>query len=307
MNLGINLSFAVKRWPEPEVWARMVRETLGLSLVQFTYDLLDPWWPDSVRRKMTAQVRRATNDYGVVIESAFSGLANYCFAGLLHYDENGRSASREWWTRAFDVAAEMGTKICGGPLGGMSVTDAADPKRRQQRYQELLETVVELSGVAAQSGLEQLQIECTPLAREVPYTVEQARQFLLDLDGQCEVPVKLLIDVGHALYQPLYGAKAGISEWLSGLGESIGAFHLQNTDFQSDSHWGWPDKRGLFDVAGFANEVHQAGLATIPTFLEIFYPFELADEAVLANVTSSVTHCRRFYAEPVRIEMTQTM
>jgi hypothetical protein len=85
-------------------------------------------------------------------------------------------------------------------------------------------------------------------------------------------------------------------EWLNGLGRSIGAFHLQNTDFQSDSHWGWPDKRGLFDVAGFAREVREAGLEDIPAFLEIIYPFELADDAVLANITSSVAHCRQRYS-----------
>ena len=87
-----------------------------------------------------------------------------------------------------------------------------------------------------------------------------------------------------------------MAEWLNGLGRSIGAFHLQNTDFQSDSHWGWPDKRGLFDAAGFARDVRAAGLDEVPAFLEIIYPFELADEAVLANITSSVAHCRREYA-----------
>jgi hypothetical protein len=85
--------------------------------------------------------------------------------------------------------------------------------------------------------------------------------------------------------------------WLHGLGRSIGAFHLQNTDFQSDSHWGWPDKRGLFDVANFAREVKAAELDDIPAFLEIIYPFELADEAVLSNITSSVLHCRREFAQ----------
>jgi sugar phosphate isomerase/epimerase len=295
MNFGINLSFAIKRWPEPAVWAGLVRETLGLDLVQFTYDLLDPWWPDEVRRPMAAEVRKAAHSQGIQIESAFSGLANYCFDGLLHPDANGRRASAEWWKRAFDVAAEVGAKASGGPLGGMSVTDASDPSRRDERYRGLLEAVAELSEVAAAAGLERLQVECTPLAREIPYTVEQARRFLKDLEGQCKVEVKLLIDIGHALYQPLYGPRARMPEWLNGLGRLIGAFHLQNTDFQSDSHWGWPDSRGLFDVAGFARDVHAAGLDDIPAFLEIIYPFELADEAVLASITSSVAHCRREY------------
>jgi sugar phosphate isomerase/epimerase len=296
MKLGINLSFAIKRWVEPPVWAQLVRETLGLELVQFTYDLLDPWWPEASRRPMAAQVRKAANDWGLQIESAFSGLANYCFDGLLHPDVAGRSASMEWWKRAFDVAAEVGAKASGGPLGGMSLADASNPKRREQRYQDLLDAIVELSQVAKAAGLDRLQVECTPLAREVPYTVEQAKKFLKDLEGRCAVSVKLLVDNGHALYQPLFGPGARMPEWLNGLGDSIGAFHLQNTDFQSDSHWGWPDGRGRFDVAGFASEVRAAALEDVPAFIEIIYPFELADEAVLKNITSTAIHCRREYA-----------
>ena len=160
----------------------------------------------------------------------------------------------------------------GSPLGGMSATDAADPQRRAQRYRDLLEAVAQLTVAAEASGLERLQVECTPLSREVPYTVEQSRAFLSDLEGHCAVPVKLLVDVGHALYQPLYGPQAKMPEWLQGLGHSIGAFHTpQNTDFQSDSHWGWPDKRGLFDVANFVGEVKAAGLNQVPAFLEIVY------------------------------------
>jgi sugar phosphate isomerase/epimerase len=296
MNLGINLSFAIKRWVEPPVWARFVRETLGLELVQFTYDLLDPWWPEASRRPMAAEVRRAAEDWELQIESAFSGLANYCFDGLLHPDAAGRSASLEWWKRAFDVAAEVGAKASGGPLGGMSATDACDPKRRELRYRNLLDAVAELSHLARAAGLDRLQVECTPLAREVPHTVSQAKAFLKDLEGRCAVDVKLLVDIGHALYQPLFGPDAKMPDWLNGLGDSIGAFHLQNTDFQSDSHWGWPDRRGLFDVAGFAAEVRAAGLEDVPAFIEIIYPFELADEAVRKNITSTVMHCRREYA-----------
>lgn len=43
MEFGINLSFALKRWPEPSAWARIVRDDFGLGLVQFTLDQLDPW------------------------------------------------------------------------------------------------------------------------------------------------------------------------------------------------------------------------------------------------------------------------
>lgn len=303
MNFGVNLSFTIKRWVEPEIWAELVREQLGLRLVQFTYDLLDPWWPGTLRNPMAARVKQAAENFGIEIESAFSGLANYCFDGLLHPEPEGRRASLEWWKCAFDVAAAVGAKASGGPLGGMSLADARDPKRRAQRYNDLLDAVAELTASAKASGLDRLQVECTPLAREIPYTVSQSQQFLKDLEGRCALPVTLLVDIGHALYQPLYGPNARMPEWLHGLGRFIGAFHLQNTDFQSDSHWGWPDKRGLFDVGAFAKDVTQAGLEDVPAFLEIIYPFELADEVVLASIKSSVAHCRREYAGEKIAEM----
>src|SRR5712671_1586721 len=49
MDLGINLSFALKRWPEPERWAAIVAERLGLRSIQFTLDLIDAWWPQAER------------------------------------------------------------------------------------------------------------------------------------------------------------------------------------------------------------------------------------------------------------------
>jgi sugar phosphate isomerase/epimerase len=295
MNFGINLSFAVKRWPEPPVWARFVSETLKLNRVQFTYDLLDPWSPESVRRSVAAQVRQAARDWNLTIEGAFSGLANYCYDGLLHPSPDGRLISVEWWKRALELAAEIGAESSGGPLGAMSVRDAADSKRRELLYQDLLDCIEELSRVAAAAGLKRFLVECTPLAREVPYTVAQARKLISDLEGRCQVPVRLLIDVGHALYQPLYGPRANMAEWLNGLGQMIGAFHLQNTDFQSDSHWGWPDSRGLFDVSAFAQDVRNAALEEVPAYLELFYPFELDDESVRKSVETSVRHCRETY------------
>jgi sugar phosphate isomerase/epimerase len=298
MNFGINLSFAVKRWPEPPVWARFVRERLKLDRIQFTYDLLDPWSPEPMNHTMAAEVRKSAADWGITVESAFSGLANYCYDGLLHPSPEGRRISVEWWKRAFAIAAEVGAEASGGPVGGMSVADASQDEKREQRYQNLLDSLEELSHVAAAAGLKRFLVECTPLAREIPYTVEQANRLTNDLEKRrCGVAMQLLIDVGHALYQPLYGPQANMKHWLQGLGRRIGAFHIQNTDFQSDSHWGWPDTRGLFDVRRFGQEVREAGLADVPAHLELIYPFELDDETVRKSVESSVAHCRQAYCE----------
>ena len=91
--LGVNLSFAVKRWPEPEVWAAFVREELGVELVQFSFDLLDPWWPEELSRPLARRVRDAAKAEGLTLHSAFVGLAAYTYNGLLHPEAEGRRAA----------------------------------------------------------------------------------------------------------------------------------------------------------------------------------------------------------------------
>lgn len=294
---GINLSFAVKRWPEPDAWCRIVRETLGLRDVQFTFDLLDPNWPRDLRLTQAASIRRAAEEWGIEVHSAFVGLAAYTYNGLLHPDLDARSAAVQWWRQAVEIAAEMGASAVGGPLGGISALDAADDARRNERIEDAIDAVIGITGVAKEAGLSGFLIEPTPLVREIPHSPDEAVGLLSRLEGHVVVPVRYVIDIGHALYQPLYGERASLVEWFSALGTRIGLLHLQNTDFQSDSHWGWPDPRGQFDVAGFARQVDASGLGDVPVFLEVFYPFELADEEVLRNITSSVDHCRGAIAE----------
>ncbi len=289
---GINLSFAVKRWPEPHAWARIVRESMNLSLVQFTFDLLDPWWPEESRDGFIKAIRHACQEYDITIHSAFVGLANYTYNNLLHPVAEVRAAALTWWKRAVEIAAELGAKAVGGPLGGLSVSDAGNEERRSELYSGLLDAICQISSLAKSAGLEGMLIEPTPLEREYPHTVFQAQQMLQYLEGKVHVPVRYVLDVGHALYQPLYGSDASIAEWLEHLGQDIGVFHLQNTDFLSDSHWGWPHEGGRFDVAAFAQDLKDRGLLYCPIFLEVFYPFELSDSAVLENIVHSVKHCQ---------------
>jgi sugar phosphate isomerase/epimerase len=292
VELGINLAIATKRWPEPEAWTAFVRDDLGLDLVQFSYDLLDPWWPAEARARQSDRVRAAAADAGVRIHSAQIGFAGYSFNMLLGPDADLRALGERWWEHAIEVAAGIGARAMGGPLGALTVTSAADPGERERRYAELLDVVVRLSRRAAAAGLDALLVEPTPLRREIPGSVDESRRLADDLRGRTAVPVRYVLDIGHAMYEPLYGAPSPLAPWLEALAADIGVLHLQNTDFQSDSHWGWPDERGRFDVGAFRRDVEASGI-DVPVMLEIVHPFELNDEQMRAHVVSSVEHCWR--------------
>jgi sugar phosphate isomerase/epimerase len=291
MDVGVNLCFAIKRWPEPEQWARIVREELGVASVQFTMDLIDPWWPADLRAAMAARARSEAGARGIAIHSVQIGLAGYTYNGLLHPDAAVRGIAEDWWRRSIDMAAELGARAVGGPVGALSVADTASPERRAALYDEVVERLGHLAGHAAEAGLEALLVEPTPLPREIPSTVAEARQLVADTAGGA-VPILFVLDVGHALYRPLYGEDASLVPWLSELRDAIGVLHLQNHDYRADAHWGWPDPRGAYDPAGFFREVRDAGLEDVPVFIEVFSPFEQADDEILPLIRSSLAACR---------------
>lgn len=292
MEFGINLSFALKRWPEPEQWARLVRDDLGLSLVQFTLDLLDPWWPEPARGDMAGRVREAVTDNGLALHSAQYGLAWYIYNGLLHPDPAGREIAREWWRRAAQTAAELDAPAVGGPLGALSAAEAADAVSAEVRTDELIADTIAASEAAAAAGLQALLVEPTPIPREYPHTIAQSEHLIHALRDRSAVPISYVLDVGHALYRPLYGPDVTIEDWLTALGPSIGAIHVQNHDYASDAHLGWPDPRGTYDVADLARAMRETGLEHIPVILELFFPYEMSDADVLAQTISSVDYCK---------------
>ena len=89
----------------------------------------------------------------------------------------------------------------------MSVRDANDPVKRQERLEALRSDVLELLDYARSHGLQEFVIEPVPLTRETPHAVAEARGLLADLKHT--IPVKFCVDSGHALYKPLYGVQAG--------------------------------------------------------------------------------------------------
>jgi sugar phosphate isomerase/epimerase len=288
--LGINLCFAVKRHLEPDEWARFVRDDLNLSIVQFTFDLADPWWPTEERDRIVTKIRKAADDWDLTIHSAFVGLAHYVPGGLLDPDPTARKLATTWWTRAAHMTADLGARAVGGPLGTMSVRDAADPGRREQRYRDLLEALDTIGDQVRRAGLDHLLIEPTPIAREVPQTITQCQRLADDLPER-SVPFGFAIDTGHTVYQPLYGPTAHVGDWLDALAPHTKLIHLDNTDGHGDPHWGWPHEQGRFDVADFATRLNAAGLGDVPVMLEIYPRFEDPDDQVRSTLLSSVAHC----------------
>jgi sugar phosphate isomerase/epimerase len=287
--LGINLSFCVKRWVTPDLWAPLVREQLGLDLVQFSFDLVDPIWPDDLLAELADEIRAAAARHGVRVHSAFIGLAHYTYSQLLHPNPRLRDVAEAWLVRAYRFARLAGIERVGGPLGAIAArTDGAEADEiAEADYRDLIARMHRLGAAAAAQGLSELYVEPTPLRREVPWTIAQARRMAEDVAGS-PVPWKFCLDWGHGTFEPLYGRyRARMPAWFAALGPSVGIVHLQQTDYQYDRHWDFTET-GAVDPVAAARAQQDAGLADRPVFLEVFYPFERDDASVLEGLRRSV-------------------
>jgi sugar phosphate isomerase/epimerase len=284
--LGINTCFAVKRWPRPLDWAPIVRDELGLDLVQVSLDLVDVTRDvDSLARDADEHLEAAAT-YGLRLHSAFTGLAWYSLNLLLHPSERERDAAERWYERAIDFAARMGTTSVGGHVGAFSVPDWADPARRGRLWEELKTRLGRLAALARRRGLEGFLVENLAARRE-PSTMADIESLITAGDSE-RVPIQLCLDVGHMCVPDTQGEERDPYAWLRRFGGRAAVIQIQQGDEEGDRHW--PFTARYADAGRISPDAVLATLGTdsqAPLVLEVIPAFEAPDDDVLADLVES--------------------
>jgi len=291
--LGINTCFAVKRWPEPERWARLVAGELELDLVQHSLDLVDLDAPAAEITGQAARLRAACTGEGLALHSTFTGLAAYSSNLLLHPDRSARGRAREWYRRAISFTADTGAGSTGGHLGAFSVEDFRDRARKAQLWAELQDSLGELAAYARERGLSSLLAENLAAARE-PSTMAMIASLLTDGD-RAHVPIMLCLDVGHQCVPGTSGADRDPYAWLERLGARAPVVQLQQTDGKADHHLPFTPETnatGIIEPAKVLAALDRSGVADVALILEIIPPFEEDDEQVLEDLRQSAAFWR---------------
>lgn len=297
MKLGLNLSFSVKRWMKPKELASLCSE-FRIRHIQFTWDMVDPWWPENLRDPIAKAYVDAFQEKGMTIEASFGGLASYTYAHLLSPLPEVRAASVVFFKRAIDMTTAMGVKTIGTPIGGMDYEDSRDPVKRGQCYQTALEHLRELARYGKEKGLREIQIEPTPLATEFPHNIAASKKLMMDLSDSA-IPIRLLIDWGHATYKPLLGEEADMALWLRELKPWVTAIHLQQTDGMGDRHWDFTHGDGMISPEFIRKVTLEAGAEDIIQYLEVVPAFEDFDDKVLEGMHKTVRHLHDVFDKPL--------
>ena len=293
MRLALNLSFAVKRWLDYDVLAAMIRDDFGIDEVQFSWDFIDPWWPEEYRRPLAEKFRRAFAEKGIRVTSTFGGIASYVYPLLMAPEKAQRQAAMVFLKRAVDLTREIGCDVMGTPPGAMDYADARDPEKREACYQELVRELFELAEYGKEKGLREIHLEAVPVFAEIPNDPETSIRLMKDLEGSA-IPYKLLIDWGHATFKPLLKEKADIKLWFRECAPYIGSIHLQQTDGAWDRHWDFT-MDGIVTEQLMKEATHEAGLDDIPQYLEVVTIYEDDDDAVYSRMKQTMDYLHRVF------------
>jgi len=287
--LGINNCFAVKRWPQPADWARVVRYELGLEIVELSLDLLEVGSePD--RRRTAGSVRAALSEHGLRADTVFTGLAAYSRNLLMDPDAEHRRSALEWYLAVVELAANLGVRGVGGHVGAMSVAEWASPELRAERWAGLQLALAEIAASAKAAGLDYLLVENLASPRE-PSTIAELETLLTGGDAG-HVPVRLCLDVGHQCVPGTTGADRDPYAWIRHFGGGcLGEVQLQQSDGLADHHWPFTAERnaaGRIDPGRVLDALADAGVQDVVMVLEVFPPFEQDDRQVLDDLKASV-------------------
>lgn len=293
VTLGVNTCFAVKRWPEPSVWTAIVRDELGIELVQHSFDLVDLDAEVDEALAEAHAVRRACQETGLTLHSTFTGLAAYSSNLLLAPDPGTRRRALRWYHRAIEWTAAAGGLATGGHVGAYSVSDWRTPVRRDALEEELHRSLGELATRARQAGLEYLMFENLAAARE-PATMTQVRA-LLDHGSPERVPLRLCLDVGHQCVAGTRGDERDPYAWLVALGAEAPVVQLQQSDAVSDHHWPFTPEanaRGRIEAPAVLEALRSSGAREVALVLEVIPAFEADDDEVLSDMATSARYWR---------------
>ncbi len=295
IKLGINNCFAVKRWPEPEEWCRIIREELDLTYVQFTFDLVDPFVSKPARPKISRDIAKVVRQFGLILYTTFTGLSFYSFNQLLHPDIRMREQALRFCEEAVLMTSEIGAKATGGPLGSLSLKDFNNPQRREYLTNQLIESLQYLAGFASSLGQEYLLWEPTPLSRELTGTIENAHQFYERANQGAPIPILFCLDVGHQCTKDTSNKDKDPYIWLKEFAPVSPVVHIQQTDGILDRHWPFTpecNRKGIIEPKKVIQTINESRATEVLLVLEVIHAFEEDENKVLSDIKESVNYWR---------------
>ena len=291
-----NNGFTTEDYPEPEVWAGVLRRA-GLMEFEYSADHLEPvLFRRVIRRKSEffEATRRAIADHGLKVWSGATARISYLLNMLNHPYADMRAEALAWCKAFVDLTLALGGRYISGHYDVIGKRDLAE--RFDAAMQRIVDGLVALSRYAARKGLDAIFLEQMHRPQFQPNTIERGHRLLEAINRRSAVPVYMHLDLGHAapvFDDPAHGPRdKDPYAWLAERwGENrIVLIHAQQSDRQASRHWPFTPEynaRGIIDARRSLEALASSGVEEAVIALEILFargtPIETVEPAIVES------------------------
>jgi D-erythrulose 1-phosphate 3-epimerase len=295
--LGFNCNCFTNRYDEPEQWTRLCRE-MGVRAVMFNVDLVDPWWPWPVQRRLCDRTLEACAKNGVRIVASFGGHHGHQHY-LGHFDPGARRAAEDFFRRAIRQSAYLGAKSFGTCFAILTQSTHADPDARRRALDEAIAAYHRLARYAAAAGLPALAYEATSVPRETCATFAE-NDHVLEACSDMAVPLRVCLDMGHR-WKGGTAEEADHLAWIRRYGSRCDVVDCQQTDLDGSRHWPFTaenNAKGIIRPAEVLRAVQESADGEVLLSFELrtaaYHPQE---DGFLRDLGESVAYWRQWVKE----------
>lgn len=295
--LGFNCNCFTNRYDEPEQWTRICAE-LQVKYVMFSIDLIDPYWPWDLQRRLCDETLTVCAKYGVTIRCSFGGHHGHQHY-LGHRDEACRREGEDFIRRAIRQTAYLGGRSFGTCFAIQSVHCHNEPQLRGQILEDAIAAYHRLAEYGAEVGLEALAYEMTSVPRETCATFEENDYVLQRCLGMA-IPMRICLDMGH---RNLAGPpeQADHLAWIRRYGKHCDVIDCQQSNMMASRHWPFtPEYNAQGVVRGdeVVAAIEESGAEEILLALEIRTPaYHPQEYSHLESLKASVEYWRQWVKE----------
>ncbi len=300
INFGTDNCFCLKRWPETEDWMNIIKNDLGLDIIQFDSDFLDPLFiSEKVSLEIAGEIKETAEKKDIILHNYFTGEMTHKVNLLSHPDKRIRDDSIKWVEKAIKIASKMGVKGIGGHFDTIP-SNVVNEKKKYRYYQDrLVENFIHFSELAFLENHEVLMLEQMYSPAEVPYTIKQTYEILEKINKRSKIKVSPVIDVGHSCCHNHDHLPEDIDpyNWIKEFGSVAEVIHLQQTTRTTSMHWPFTksyNARGIIDAENVLRALEQSGSSENYLILEIFFPLYMNDNQIINEMIDTIEYWKGF-------------
>ena len=294
IKLGFNCNCFTNRYDEPFVWPEICAK-MGIRYVMFNIDLIDPYWPWDLQKRLLDETLNNCEKYGISIVASFGGHNGHQHY-LGHPDPECRREAENFFKRAIKQTAYLGGKSFGTCFAIQTARTNSDPVLRKKIIEDACLAYERLAEYGAEQGLKALAYEMTSIPRETCATFEE-NDYVLNRCERFAIPMRICLDLGHKNINGL-PEEADPLAWIRRYGIRCDVIDCQQTDMAASRHWPFTEqnnKKGIVEGSTVVKAIEESGAGEILLAFELrtsaYYP---QDDEYLEDLRVSVEYWRRW-------------